>query len=51
MVIKLPTYLPTNTTFDPDMSLVKSDLEDLKKWGTKLMRLGVMWESVETSPG
>jgi hypothetical protein len=23
----------------------------LKSWGVKIIRLGVMWESVETSPG
>lgn len=23
----------------------------MEEWGTKIIRLGVMWESVETSPG
>ena len=33
------------------MSMSFTDLSDLKSWGTTLIRLGVMWEAVETSPG
>lgn len=33
------------------MSVSEEDLDYLESWGTNLIRLGVMWESVETSPG
>lgn len=33
------------------MSITTEDLEYLRDWGAKIIRLGVMWESVETSPG
>jgi len=33
------------------MSISQEDLELLQDWGTTIIRLGVMWESVETSPG
>jgi hypothetical protein len=33
------------------MSISDQDLELLRSWGTKIIRLGVMWESVETAPG
>ena len=51
VVIKLPNYLPTQGDFDYQMSLNDQDLQYLQDWGTKLIRLGVMWESVETAPG
>jgi endoglycosylceramidase len=33
------------------MSISTIDLENLRNWGCKLIRLGVMWEAVETKPG
>jgi endoglycosylceramidase len=33
------------------MSITDQDLEYMRSWGTKIIRLGVMWESVETSAG
>jgi endoglycosylceramidase len=33
------------------MSLNDQDIKNLKEIGTNLVRLGVMWESVETAPG
>jgi len=33
------------------MSLNDQDIKNLKEIGTNLIRLGVMWESVETAPG
>jgi aryl-phospho-beta-D-glucosidase BglC (GH1 family) len=26
-------------------------MDDLKEWGFNFVRLGVMWEAVETAPG
>jgi aryl-phospho-beta-D-glucosidase BglC (GH1 family) len=51
VVVKLPPYLPTQGAFDFDMSISDKDLENLRDWGCKLIRLGVMWEAVETKPG
>ena len=51
VVVKLPNYLPTDGTLDYQMSITQTDLELLRSWGTKIIRLGVMWESVETAPG
>jgi len=51
VVVKLPPYLPTQDAFDFDMSIATEDLENLRDWGCKFIRLGVMWESVETAPG
>jgi endoglycosylceramidase len=51
VVVKLPNYLPTDGEFNYEMSMNDQDLEYLKSWGTKIIRLGVMWESVETAPG
>jgi endoglycosylceramidase len=50
-VLKKPDYLPIEDHFDFDMSLTDIDFQYMQEWGTKLIRLGVMWESVETSPG
>ena len=50
-VLKKPNYLPITDHFDFDMSLADEDFQYMKDWGTKIVRLGVMWESVETSPG
>jgi endoglycosylceramidase len=33
------------------MSISDEDLKYMQTWGTKIIRLGVMWESVERSPG
>mmetsp|Transcript_28691 Transcript_28691/g.51076 ORF Transcript_28691/g.51076 Transcript_28691/m.51076 type:complete len:527 (-) Transcript_28691:326-1906(-) len=51
VVVKVPPYLPTTDKFDPQMSLSATDIENLLKWGFNFVRLGVMWESVETAPG
>lgn len=32
------------------MSLNDKDLQDMVDWGITLVRLGVMWESVEIAP-
>ena len=52
IVYKVPPYLPTLTgAFDPELSLNKFDIDNLRKWGMNFVRLGVMWEAVETKPG
>ena len=50
-VLKKPDYIPIEDHFDFDMSITDLDLQYMQEWGTKIIRLGVMWESVETSPG
>jgi len=35
----------------PYDSLTKEDMQNLTKWGFNMVRLGVMWPGVETSPG
>ena len=49
--MKKPDYLPIQDHFDFDMSISDQDLEYMRDWGTKIVRLGVMWESVERTAG
>ncbi len=51
MVYKIPPYIPLNETFDPENSLTDDEIGDLKDWGFNFVRLGVMWEAVESEPG
>ena len=51
VVVKRPDYTPIEDHFDFDMSISDEDLKYMQAWGTKIIRLGVMWESVERSPG
>ena len=51
VVVKKPDYLPIQDKFDFDMSISTEDLEYLRDWGAKIIRLGVMWESVERTAG
>lgn len=52
VVVKLPPYLPTLDKFDPLNSLnTEEDFIAMKKLGFNSVRLGVIWESVETAPG
>ena len=52
VVVKLPPYLPTTDEFDYQMSInTPHDLETMKRLGFNSVRLGVIWESVETAPG
>ena len=46
----IPSFYP-NAKWDKDNSLNRQDLKLLKKWGMNLVRLGVIWEAVETAPG
>lgn len=55
VVYKETPYLPIMgddiSKFDPNNSLIKFDMQNLKKWGMNHVRLGVTWESVERQPG
>jgi endoglycosylceramidase len=51
IVYKMPPYIPSNDTFDPFNSFNNEDLAYMKKFGFNLVRLGIMWESIETAPG
>ena len=50
IVYKTFPYIPSNDTFDPFLSFNNQDIAYMKKFGFNLVRLGVMWESIETSP-
>ena len=50
VVVKAPPYIPITDKFDPFYSLSTEDLEYMRDWGVKIVRLGVMWESVEVQP-
>ena len=47
---KVHPYIPSNQTFDGDNSLTDAEIDQLKKWGFNFVRLGVMWEAVESAP-
>ena len=51
MVHKVAPYLPESDHFDAQESLSETDIDDLANWGFNLVRLGIIWESVETAPG
>ena len=51
VVYKIPPYIPGSEEFDSQTSLTDDDIANLKKWGMNMVRLGVMWEAVETSEG
>jgi endoglycosylceramidase len=51
VVYKVKPYIPDLNNFDSQDSLSQRDIDDLKRWGFNLVRLGVMWEAVETAPG
>jgi len=51
VVYKKAPWLPSNDSFDTENSLVAEDMERLADWGFNVIRLGVMWPGLETSPG
>jgi endoglycosylceramidase len=51
VVYKVAPYIPQDNAFDPDLSLTDAEIDQLKTWGFNFVRLGVMWEAVETAPG
>ena len=52
VVYKQDPFIP-NMESDEDLQLglTQDDMDDLKSWGINMVRLGVMWEAVETAPG
>ena len=51
VVYKIAPYIPDMETFDSQNSLTDTDIQNLTDWGFNFVRLGVMWEAVETAPG
>ncbi len=51
MVYKVHPFIPDSEVFSGSDSLTDADIDNLQKWGFNLVRLGVMWEAVEVSPG
>lgn len=51
VVYKIDPYIPDIDSFDSQTSLSDKDIDDMRTWGFNLVRLGVMWEAVERSPG
>ena len=51
VVVKLPPFIPDTETFDPYISFTDEDIQILKRLGINLVRLGIIWESIEYSEG
>jgi endoglycosylceramidase len=51
VVVKLPPFMPIVDKFDPFYSLSDEDIKYFKKFGFNLVRMGVIWESIERAPG
>ena len=51
VVVKLPPFIPDTEKFDPYVSFTDKDIEILKRLGMNLVRLGVIWESIEYAEG
>jgi endoglycosylceramidase len=51
VVYKQEPFIPDVGNFTTDSSLNDRDVQDLKDWGFNLVRLGLMWQGVETAPG
>ena len=51
VVYKVAPYIPDEQIYDSQSSLTDADIDNLVSWGFNMVRLGVMWEAVETAPG
>mmetsp|Transcript_18571 Transcript_18571/g.33555 ORF Transcript_18571/g.33555 Transcript_18571/m.33555 type:complete len:527 (-) Transcript_18571:22-1602(-) len=49
-VFKAAPFTPEFDHFDGQMSISDEDIQNLADWGFNFIRLGVMWQSVETAP-
>jgi endoglycosylceramidase len=50
-VYKVAPYIPESDHQDGQESITDEDIQNLYDWGFNFVRLGVMWEAVERSPG
>ena len=50
IVVKNEPYVPIQDKWDPLESLSEEDYDYLIKFGFNSVRLGIIWEAVETSP-
>jgi endoglycosylceramidase len=51
VVYKQAPYIPITDSFDPLLSLNDDDINYMKQMGFNIVRLGVIWESVEKTKG
>ena len=51
VVVKLPPFIPDTEKFDPYFSFNDEDISILKRLGINLVRLGIIWESIEYTEG
>jgi endoglycosylceramidase len=51
VVYKLRPWIPKTTEFDPFLSFSDVDIDNLKRWGMNIVRLGAMWPGVEPVKG
>ena len=51
VVVKLPPFIPNTDKFDPYFSFTDEDITILKRLGINLVRLGIIWESIEYEEG
>ena len=51
VVVKLSPFIPDTENFDPYFSFTDDDIKILKRLGINLVRLGIIWESIEYAPG
>ncbi len=51
VVYKVHPYIPDRHTYSSQDSLTDEEIDQLVDWGFNFVRLGVMWEAVETAPG
>ena len=51
VVVKLPPFIPDTEKFDPYFSFTDEDITILKRLGINLVRLGIIWESIEYAEG
>lgn len=49
-VFKSFPYIPRQDKFDPFFSISNEDIDNFQKWGINLVRLGILWEGLETEP-
>ena len=51
VIYKIAPFMPSQGNLTADTSLDDEDIADLQSWGMNFVRLGVIWEAVESQPG